>query len=240
MRRSGRSGPMPSPTQRRQPLTRPRNTASYAGRGLARHCRGRRADGSGRADGRTAGGAARRRRLRFRSAGSAIVSTASTRRNCIRTAPTPHGQTWPCGTRARTELRRIIGTHPVQCRTVSTDRFGRNIAVCHAGGRDIAEEMVRAGFATTFERRGSSNPYVAVQAEARDDKRGIWAGRFDVPGEWRRANPRDDDVVPSSSPSPRDWLARKGCGTLAGRVRLGDAGRRPLTGERPESRDRGF
>jgi endonuclease YncB( thermonuclease family) len=122
----------------------------------------------------------------------------------------PAGRTWPCGIRARTELRRIIGTHPVQCRTVSTDRFGRSIAVCHAGGRDIAEEMVRAGFATTIERRGSSNAYVTAQAEARDDKRGIWAGRFDMPGEWRRANPRGDDRAPPSPPSPRDWLARKG------------------------------
>src|SRR5690349_7038050 len=44
------------------------------------------------------------------------------------------GNSWPCGTRARSELRRIIGTHPVQCRTLSTDRYGRNVAVCHAGG----------------------------------------------------------------------------------------------------------
>ena len=35
-------------------------------------------------------------------------------------------------------MRRIIGTHPVQCRTQSTDRYGRNIAVCHVAGRDLA------------------------------------------------------------------------------------------------------
>ena len=51
------------------------------------------------------------------------------------------GRPWPCGIRARSELRRIIGTDPVQCRVVSTDRYGRNIAVCEAGGRDLAEEM---------------------------------------------------------------------------------------------------
>lgn len=118
------------------------------------------------------------------------------------------GQSWPCGTRARSELRRIIGTHPVQCRTVSTDRFGRNIAVCHAGGRDLAEEMVRAGYATAIERRGFTNPYEAAQTDARTDKRGIWAGRFDMPAEWRRANPRHDDGAPSP-PTPRDWLTAK-------------------------------
>lgn len=119
------------------------------------------------------------------------------------------GQSWPCGTRARSELRRIIGTHPVECRTVSTDRYGRNIAVCHAGGRDLAEEMVRAGFATTIDRRGSQNPYGGAQAEARADKRGLWAGKFETPSDWRRANPRDPEAAPPSE-TPRDWLARKG------------------------------
>jgi endonuclease YncB( thermonuclease family) len=118
------------------------------------------------------------------------------------------GHAWPCGTRARGELRRIIGTHPVQCRTVSTDRYGRSIAVCHAGGRDLAEEMVRAGFATIIDRRGSDNPYGGAQAEARAEKRGMWAGSFDTPGEWRRANPRDSGSAPPPE-TPRDWLLRK-------------------------------
>jgi len=118
------------------------------------------------------------------------------------------GKTWPCGTRARTELRRIIGTHPVECRTVSTDRYGRNIAVCHAGGRDIAEEMVRTGYATATAQRGYTNPYETVEADARSGKRGIWAGRFEAPREWRRANPRDDDGAPPPT-SPRGWLAGK-------------------------------
>lgn len=117
------------------------------------------------------------------------------------------GHPWPCGTRARSELRRIIGTNPVQCRTQSTDRYGRNIAVCHVAGRDLAEEMVRSGFATIIERRGTHNPYGAAQAEARADKRGIWAGSFDTPRDWRRANPRDPDS--GQTETPNDWLLRK-------------------------------
>ena len=121
------------------------------------------------------------------------------------------GHSWSCGTRARTELRRIIGTDPVQCRIVSVDRFGRNIAVCQAGGRDLAEEMVRAGYATTLSRHGHANPYQSAEAEARADKRGVWSGRFEKPSEWRRANPRgDDDGAPSSlTETPRDWLVAK-------------------------------
>lgn len=118
------------------------------------------------------------------------------------------GRNWPCGTRARSELRRIIGTDPVRCRTISTDRYGRNIAVCEAGGRDLAEEMVRAGFATVNDRRGDS-PYRSAQAEARSGKRGIWAGSFETPREWRRSHPRVDDGAVERPPTPREWLANK-------------------------------
>jgi len=119
------------------------------------------------------------------------------------------GRAWPCGTRARSELRRIIGTNPVHCDTVSTDRYGRNIAVCQAGGRDIAEEMVRSGFATVSDRRGASSPYAGAQAEARSGKRGLWAGTFETPRDWRRANPRGDDGPAPASATPHDWLATK-------------------------------
>ena len=120
------------------------------------------------------------------------------------------GRDWPCGTRARSELRRIIGTDPVQCRTVTTDRYGRNIAVCQAGGRDIAEEMVRAGFATASDRRGAYNPYAAAQAEARADKRGLWAGTFEARATGgaptRAATTARRPVV---SDATADWLATK-------------------------------
>ena len=118
------------------------------------------------------------------------------------------GEAWPCGLRARSELRRIIGTSPVQCRTVSTDRYGRFVAICRAGGRDIASELVRAGFATTIKSRDGRNPYEDEEADARAEKRGLWAGTFEPPREWRRANPRRPETAPLPE-SPRDWLARK-------------------------------
>ena len=117
------------------------------------------------------------------------------------------GKAWPCGARARTELRRIIGTQPVECHSVDTDRFGRIVATCRAGGRNLAEEMVRAGYATASGRPGVSSPYEDAQRQARAAKRGLWAGTFEMPREWRRGNPRDEPE--RSVMSPREWLARK-------------------------------
>ena len=118
------------------------------------------------------------------------------------------GKAWPCGTRARTELRRIIATHPLECRSVETDRFGRIVATCRAGSRDIAEEMVRAGYATASGRPGVPSPYEDAQRQARAAKRGLWAGTFQMPREWRRGNPRDDESERSVM-TPREWLAQK-------------------------------
>lgn len=118
------------------------------------------------------------------------------------------GEPWPCGTRARSELRRIIGTHPLECRTITTDRFGRIVATCMAGGRDLAEEMVRAGYATVSSRPGFPNPYEEAQRQARVGKRGLWVGSFEMPRDWRRSNPRTDGPPDSTVPSS-SWLDRK-------------------------------
>lgn len=114
------------------------------------------------------------------------------------------GKDWPCGIKARSELRRLIGTYPVECKAVTVDRFGRVVATCTAGGKDLAEEMVRSGYATVFTRPGFSSPYDKAQAQARTEKRGIWAGSFDVPSDWRRANPRED--APTGGLNARDWV----------------------------------
>jgi endonuclease YncB( thermonuclease family) len=46
--------------------------------------------------------------------------------------------------------------------------------------------MVREGFAVDYMRGG----YKAAEAEARAAKRGIWAGEFDRPQDYRRQHPR--------------------------------------------------
>ncbi len=129
------------------------------------------------------------------------------------------GEDWPCGTRARSELRRIIGTHPVQCRTVTTDRYGRSIAVCQAGGRDLAEEMVRAGFADGDRSGdGTSNPMrLARGGGARRQARHL--GRATSKRQATGAGPIRATPIVSDPPGHRiDWLMREGAELLACRL----------------------
>ncbi len=106
------------------------------------------------------------------------------------------GRNWPCGRRARSELRKLIGNDTVQCEQRARDRFNRSVAVCRAGGRDLGEAMVRAGFAFAYPDWAS--PYGAAEMDARSRKAGLWAGSFQNPRAWRDQHPRDDALPPVS------------------------------------------
>lgn len=50
-------------------------------------------------------------------------------------------------------LRRLVGSSPLQCRSTDRDRYGREVAFCEARGVDLSCAQVKAGFAV--ERYGS-------------------------------------------------------------------------------------
>lgn len=120
------------------------------------------------------------------------------------------GREWSCGRRARDELRKILTRDAVSCRTITKDRFGRIVATCSAGGRDVGEAMVRGGWATAYKGRGFSSRYVSAENEARAGKRGLWTGSFEPPRAWRRGHPRDSGEGEILSRDAQDWLRLKG------------------------------
>lgn len=98
------------------------------------------------------------------------------------------GKPYRCGTVARRALADLIGGRTVTCTPVGQSH-DRSVAVCTAEGRDLGEAMIRAGFAVEL-RQHSKGRYAAAEREARAAKRGLWAGRFDHPGDWRREHMR--------------------------------------------------
>jgi endonuclease YncB( thermonuclease family) len=86
---------------------------------------------------------------------------------------------WPCGERAEARLGELARTE-VSCQPEDRDRWGRLVAVCRSEGADLGDAMVRAGLALSVGR------YEAAEAEARAAGRGIWAGPFVAPAQWRR------------------------------------------------------
>lgn len=95
------------------------------------------------------------------------------------------GEAYSCGIEATAALSALISGQSVACRAIDRDRYGRTVAKCFVGDRDINEAMVRQGWAVAY--RKYSMDYVAAEDAPRAAKFGLWAGEFMLPWEWRRA-----------------------------------------------------
>jgi len=108
------------------------------------------------------------------------------------------GQPWPCGRTAAHALTTHLDTRELICLPTGLDRYRRVLAVCSLpGGADVNAWMVRQGWALAY---GYAGTYQSEQDEARAGRRGIWAGSFLPPAEWRR---RHCEPVPRFSPRRR-------------------------------------
>lgn len=84
-----------------------------------------------------------------------------------------------CGREAARHLTALIAGQLVTCERRDIDRFGRTVAVCSVEGVDLGRAMVAAGQAVSY---GS---YLIDETGARLERKGLWAGDFIRPREWR-------------------------------------------------------
>ena len=97
------------------------------------------------------------------------------------------GAAYPCGIEARDAPERLLDSGAPSCERLYEDRYGRTVARCSVAGIDLGAEMVRQGWALDFERY-SKGAYAAEEAQASAGRRGLWAGEFEVPAQWRRSH----------------------------------------------------
>lgn len=84
------------------------------------------------------------------------------------------GGTWACGIDAARFLAGLTRGESLDCAVNGADIYGRTLATCFAGQRDINAEMVRRGYAWAFVKY--SRTYVAVEDRARAARAGVWQG----------------------------------------------------------------
>lgn len=119
--------------------------------------------------------------LRFRLEG---IDAPEYRQVCRR-----NGGDWACGREAARHLATLVSRSDTGCRSYGEDRYERLLVRCRRGGTDINGAMVEAGFAVAF------GDYDREEAEARAAGRGIWAGDFQQPRDWRRLHGGLDETV---------------------------------------------
>ncbi len=89
------------------------------------------------------------------------------------------GTIWHCGLSARDQLQRLAAGRDLLCRVGGRDKYRRLLATCVAGGIEINREMVLTGLAVDY------GGYRSEAEEAKLERRGLWAGRFERPEAWR-------------------------------------------------------
>ncbi|WP_292506756.1 thermonuclease family protein [Mesorhizobium sp.] len=96
------------------------------------------------------------------------------------------GFEYPCGRRAADALDTFLAaSRPLHCTFVDRDRYGRLVGDCErADGRGVQQWLVEQGLALDWPKY-SSGIYAGQQAAAKAAMRGIWAGSFQEPWDWR-------------------------------------------------------
>ena len=109
-----------------------------------------------------------------------------------------------CGAVSANKLDTLIARRPVYCAPKDVDRYGRTVASCRSGAADLGEWLVSQGLALDWSRY-SKGRYGAAQREAEQAGRGMWAGSYVPPWEYRtcvraRGRPADCSDDPAAHP----------------------------------------
>jgi len=94
------------------------------------------------------------------------------------------GERWRCGKDATSALKAFLRGRPVSCEELDRDRYRRIVAKCAVEKADIGEWMVSQGWAVAYYLY--SYEYSRAEQRAKSARRGIWAGEFEKPWEWRK------------------------------------------------------
>lgn len=136
-----------------------------------------------------------------------------------------NGKGWSCGYDARDTLRALVDGKIVSCQQVTIDQHQRVVGRCKAGDIDINRMMVLRGYAVAY--RHYSSDYVEAENAAKAAKRGLWAGTFEAPDQYRidtgvARHPWDANRARPSSVSSRTAAPRAGRPAASAPARRGD------------------
>ncbi|KAA2211355.1 thermonuclease family protein [Teichococcus oryzae] len=118
----------------------------------------------------------------------------------------------PWGSRAQQALSALVFRQAVVVTVRETDRYGRSVGTVWVDGRSANAEMVRQGQAWVYRQYLRDRSLLALEEEARQAKRGLWAlpeAERVPPWQWRRQGPTSQ---PAPAPLP---LASAAAGSAA-------------------------
>ena len=91
-----------------------------------------------------------------------------------------------CGEVSKKKLKDKINKSEIKCISSSKDRYKRHIATCFKGQTNLNQWMVRNGYAIAYRRYNKK--YIPDEDFAKENKLGLWKGKFMKPEKWRKLN----------------------------------------------------
>lgn len=118
----------------------------------------------------------------------------------------------PFGMASKKSLAEMVKGKQIQATSSAVDDYGRLIAKVYVGEVNVNHEQVRRGMAWEYSRFHSNRELVALQREAQQARRGLWAGEEAVePSQWRKQHPAQSQAAsPVSAPAT---ASRAACGS---------------------------
>ena len=93
---------------------------------------------------------------------------------------------YSCGKVSKEKLISKINGSEIKCTFTTKDRYKRYIATCYKDKTNLNQWMVRNGYAIAYRRY--SKKYVPDEDFAKENKLGLWQGKFINPEKWRKLN----------------------------------------------------
>ena len=91
-----------------------------------------------------------------------------------------------CGEVSTQKLIKKINKQKLNCDILDVDRYKRLIGECFKKNINLNSWMVSNGYAVAY--RKYSKKYVSDEINAKNNKLGIWQGKFEMPWDYRRKN----------------------------------------------------
>lgn len=110
----------------------------------------------------------------------------------------------PYANEARGHLRELIEGRTVNVLTAEEDRYGRAVGRVYRRDIDVNAAMVAAGYAWAYLKYLTDRDFLKLEAEARQNRRGLWADRNKPVEPWafRRQNTRGSQAANEATSSP--------------------------------------
>lgn len=94
-----------------------------------------------------------------------------------------------CGQDSRTFLVKLINQKQVTCYYSQKDIYNRFLAKCEIDNISINQEIIKNGMALIYDFNQSNDVMKELEKSARDNKLGIWQGKFQRPKDYRKDHP---------------------------------------------------